>query len=529
MIARAMVSALRRVHPLSPAFRVGLTVPDLALDKLVGEGDGLEWAPTGISDIGGLSRHWYVAALAKACARILGSNGVEGDPFAILPAVAAYNALNPLNAGEAEALWPLVIAQLALLAAIAENRHAVAPHDETAAEHATERRGLLSAAGAVSAAFMHASIVDACGLQLNPRELGQMLPDIDADRIRLVDLGVASPLFYDGNWTDPDSDWKLLARVAWDTGMGSTRYGEYRLSRTGIEDESEKETFALHIDICLPAGTRVVAPFTGVARVTSSLFSLRGKGIALFIEGLSGEAAEGTEIEAGEAIGVVAGEENAVGGLRLRLSRDLDTPPPLFCRPSEAPVWRHLAPSPSGLLGMDCDAPPASPNRIARAWREFFFDETGKSLLDVTGSAPLIGHGHPDVAIASYRQHLLISTTHEGQADIEALKQALARIAPPGLDHVVLFADAQSAIAAMTTLAEAKPAEKVAEDDDDEPQADETSDNGAVEQETAPGDMSTVIIEPIPGETELAARIAAAREGGTSSLSMRGEPVMDGW
>jgi 4-aminobutyrate aminotransferase-like enzyme len=343
-----------------------------------------------------------------------------------------------------------------------------------------------------------------------------MLPDIDAERIRLVDLGVASPLFYDGNWTDADSDWKLLARVAWDTGMGSTRYGEYRLSRTGTEDEAEKETFALHIDICLPAGTRVVAPFIGTVKHASSMFSLRGKGVALFIEGLGGEPAEGTEIAAGEAIGVVAGEENAVGGLRIRLSRDLDTPPPLFCRPSEAPVWRHLAPSPSSLLGMDCDAPPARAKRIARAWREFFFDETGKSLIDVSGTAPMIGHGHPEVAVAAYRQHLLISTAHDGQADIEALKQALAKIAPQGLNHVVLFADAQSAVAAMTTLAKTTPAEQdaIAEGDDDEPQADETSDEGAVEQETTPGDISTVFIEPIPGETELAIRIAAAREGG---------------
>jgi Ser/Thr protein kinase RdoA (MazF antagonist)/4-aminobutyrate aminotransferase-like enzyme len=516
MIARAMVSALRRVHPLSPTFRVGLTVPDLALDKLVGQGEGLEWAPTGISDIGGLSRHWYVAALAKACSRILGANGIEGDPFAILPAVSAYNAVNPLNAGEAEALWPLVIAQLALLAAIAENRHALAPHDAPAAEHAVERRGLLSAAGAVSAAFMHASIVDACGLQLDPPELGLMLPDIDPDRIRLVDLGIASPLFYDGNWTDPDSDWKLLARVAWDTGMGSTRYGEYRLSRAGTDGEAEADTFALHVDICLQAGTRAVAPFAGIVKRTSSLFCLRGSGIALFIEGLGSEPAEGTEIEVGEAIGVVAGEENAVGGLRIRLSRDLDAPPPLFCRPSEAPVWRRLAPSPSGLLGMECDAPPASPGRIARAWREFFFDETGKSLIDVSGAAPLIGHGHPDVAAAAYRQHLLISTAHEGQTDIEALEQALAKIAPPDLDHVVLFADAQSAIAAMTTLAGVTPAQQdaIAEDGDDQREADETSDGSAVEQEIAPRDVSTVIIEPLPGETELAVRIAAAREGG---------------
>jgi Ser/Thr protein kinase RdoA (MazF antagonist)/4-aminobutyrate aminotransferase-like enzyme len=517
MIARAMVAALRRVHPLSASFRVGLTVPDLALDNLVGQGEGLEWQPTGISDIGGLSRHWYVAALAKACARILGSNGPDGDPFAILPAVAAYNAVNPLNAGEAEALWPLVIAQLALLAAIAENRHAVTPHDAAAAGLAEERRGLLSTAGSVSAAFMHASVANACGIELDAPELGTLLPDADPERIRLVDLGVSSPLLHDGNWTDPDCDWKLLARVAWDTGMGSTRYGEYRLSRASTEDADETDTFALHVDVCLPAGTRAAAPFAGVVRHISSMLSLRGKDVTLFIEGIAEEPADGTEVQAGDAIGIVAGAENSVGGLRIRLSRDPETPPPLFCRPSEAAVWRHLAPSPSALLGLDCNAPPAAPRRIARAWHEFLFDETGNSLLDVSGRAPMIGHGHPDVAAAAYRQHLLIATSPEGQAEADALKQALAEIAPSGLDRVVLFPDARSAIEALTALAKEKLGRKddITEDDDGEAEAaePETGEAELGENNVIP-DRTVAIIDPLALDADLAARAAAAREDG---------------
>lgn len=529
MIARAMVTALRRIHPLTPAFRTGLTLPDLGAGDLVGETEGPDWHPTGVTDLSGLSLNWYVAALAKTCARIVSSQG--GEPSAILPTVSAYHAVDPLNAGELEAIWPLVIADIAFSAALAENRHALAPEDEAAAEEAKGRRQILANASTVTAAYMHASILDACRVETVPLDLGPLLPDVDAEKIKLVDLGPKSPLFHGGNWMEPDCDWRLLARAAWETGMGSTRYGEYRLSRAKPEAGAvEPQNVALHVDICLPTGTVLAAPFNGKVVQLSPQLALRGEAMTLLLEGMETELGEGTDVSAGDRLGTVAGAADSVGGLRLRLSSDPDSDPPLFCRPSDAAIWRRLAPSPSPLFGIDCDAPPAISGREVRGWREFVYDETGCTLLDFSGKAPLIGHSNPSLATVSYQQHLRLTAAYDGSAEAEALRQALLEIAPADFTDVVLFADRRAAMEAMLEIAgsrdrtEARAAIAAYQENSEPTEADTLLDGDGedlpyaeisetVDQTVANG-ASPLIIEPLPGLSGLAQEAAAAREAG---------------
>lgn len=513
-IARAMVAALRRIHPLTPNFRLGLTIPDLAPDILTGEGDEGEWRATGITDLGGLAKIWHVSALAKTCARILFSRA--GEPASVLPAVAAYHAVDPLNGSEIEALWPLVIADIALTAAIAENYQARNRDNEQAGLAAEQAREVLRTASATTAAFMHGAILDACGVEPAALNIGPLLRDIDIDRIRVVDLGVTSPLFYDGNWTDPDCDWKLLARIAWETGMGSTRYGEYRLSRSSMPGpDAEPGNVALHVDICLPAGTMLAAPFAGTVTQTSPRLSIRGRDVTLLLEGIVTDLSEGSEVEQQAVIGRVAGEEASVGGIRIRLCRDPDNAPPLFCTPSEAAIWRHLAPSPATMLRIDCDAPPVDEQRPGRAWREFVYDEAGHIQLDFGGTTPLVGHGHPAVATASYRQHLLIAASHRDVAGSQALRQALFEIAPPGLGNVLLFTDRNSALTAIEA-ALSLPQDAAAAEIDGLEEEDPTL--VGVEPEALVGDEETetpqatgiVVIEPLPGLPDLGQRVEEA-------------------
>ncbi len=531
MIARAMVAALRRIHPLTSEFRIGLVIPDLGAGDLVGETEGADWHPTGITSLNGLSRSWYVAALAKTCARIVSSQG--GEPSAILPAVSAYHAVDPLNAGELEAIWPLVIADIAFAAALAENAHALAPDDEAAADEAKGRRQIVASASTVTATYMHACILEACRIETIPLALDPLLPDLDAGKIRLVDLGPSSPQFHGGNWMDPDCDWRLLARAAWETGMGSTRYGEYRLSRSKSEAGiAAPQNVALHVDICLPTGTALVAPFSGKVIQLSPQLALRGENMTLLLEGMEAAIAEGAEVVAGDRLGTVAGATDSVGGLRLRLSSDPDNDPPLFCRPSDAAVWRRLAPSPSALLGIDCDAPPAISGREVRGWREFVYDETGSAFLDFSGKAPLIGHAHPSLAAASYQQHLRLTTAYHGSAEAEALRQALLELAPAGFTDVVLFQDRHTAIEAIAEIAgtrdtnEARAAIAAYQENSESPEDDETQDGEdlpyaeigeRVARDVGVNDSDgamPLILEPLPGLSGLAEQIAAARETG---------------
>lgn len=539
-IARAMVSALRRIHPLTQGFRIGLTVPDLSLDILAGEEDeDGDWHATGITDLSGLAKSWQVSALAKSCAHIISSHA--GDPASALSAIAAYHAIDPLNDSEIEALWPLIMAELALVAAVSAHHHARNPQEEQAGTEAQQARSVLANASAATATFMHATILDTCGIEPGTPDFGALLPQVDADQIRVADLGTLSPLFQDGNWTDPDCDWKLLARIAWETGMGSTRYGEYRLSRTGLpqneqtgEDDEirlEPQNVALHVDVCLPAGTAVASPLAGTVTEVTPRLQIRGRDFTLLLEGVTCDHAEGAEIARDGLIGKVTGEPDAVGGIRVRFSRDPETVPPLFCKPSEAGLWRYLAPSPATALRLDCDAPIASAGRIARAWREFLYDEDGHILLDFGGGAPLVGHGHPAIATASYRQHLLISAPHGDLAVSEALRQALSEVAPAGLGHVVLFPDRDSALEAFEMLvgSDLPTSDLPTSEDAAQPETDDLPEMNEAETEASPAkpdeELATEDDEPhLPSgitfieagadEADLAEQISEAKQNG---------------
>lgn len=427
-IAKPMVAALRRIQPLGPALRITTTHQNLDAEAIIGEADagtGL-WLPTGVTDFTGISKGWLVAGFANTCAWIFANR--DGDADALLPAIRAYHDIHPMSLAELEALWPLIVARTGIMTAEAENRRARVPDDPEAQEGADNCRALLAAAGAVSPAVMFASILDATGMEIPEPRLGRLLPEIDPDTIRLVDLSVTSPLLYGGNWTDPENDWKLLARIAWETGRASTRYGEYRLSRSSTDPDIRPESFALHIDVCVPAGTPVVAPFAGTLKTIDLRLVLSNHELALHVEGLDCALPDDTELSAGDSLGNVSGAENSTGGLRLRLCRDPEIAPPLFCTLEKSGIWSRLCPSPSRLLGIDADAPrPDHPEHFIRGWKEFLFDATGRTGLDFSGTAPLVGHGHPRLAAAVYRQSLLLGSNPSGTSEAQdTLRQRLA-------------------------------------------------------------------------------------------------------
>ncbi|MBP2562958.1 Ser/Thr protein kinase RdoA (MazF antagonist)/4-aminobutyrate aminotransferase-like enzyme [Neorhizobium galegae] len=446
VIAKAMVTALRRIQPLGPSLRIAAAHQNINGETVVGEDTDGTWLPTGVTDFTGIANGWLVAGFANTCAYLLADR--DGDPFALLPAIRAYHDIHPFTLNELEALWPLVVARTGILAAEAESRQTGLPDDPKAREDAEKRRAVLNAATTVSPAQVFAAILDATGMEKPLPEIGRLLPDIAPDTFRLVDLSVTSPLLYGGNWTDADNDWKLLAHIARETGRASTRYGEYRLSKGSIDPQQEPESFALHIDACIPARMPAVAPFAGTLKTAGPRLVLVGRDLTLHVEGLECAIAEETELAAGDPLGVIAGTENSVGGLRLRFCLDPDLVPPLFCKPAEVGTWSRLYPSPSALLGIDANAPaPRYPDQPVRGWKEYLFDATGRTSLDFAGQAPLIGHGHPRLAAAAYRQTILLDRVGACPSESEeALRAQLAELAPEGLSHVLFVAGRAEAL-----------------------------------------------------------------------------------
>ncbi|GEO86908.1 MULTISPECIES: aminotransferase [Alphaproteobacteria] len=480
-IAKAMVTAVKRIQPLAGALRVQAIHHDITDDNVVARpNDKGRLMPDGVIDFGDVVTGWLVADLAVACASLL--HHADGDPFFILPAVRAFQQHYPLNEAELKALWPLIVARAGVLVASTEQQLAIDPDNDYVKGNAEHEREMFKVATSVPFALIETAILGAVGHDSAQYEtdgfLG-LLPDIAPETIRLTDLSVTSEAFIEDNWSDPQIDWKLLAHAAAETGAASTRYGEYRLSYTRTLSVHPPATFALHVDICLPAGTPAIAPFAAKIVKDGQHLILSTQEISLHIDGVDCPLDDGDEIEAGSPIGTIAGAEGAVGGLRLQLCRDPDLVPPLFARPSHAATWARLCPSPAALIGTNLDAPPpqsaallakrrksfagaqknyyADPPQIERGWREHMFDVTGRSYLDMVNNVTILGHGHPRLAHAAGRQWSLLNTNSRFHyASVAEFSDRLASLAPDGLDTVFLVNSGSEAVDLALRLAWAK-------------------------------------------------------------------------
>ncbi|MFD1747148.1 aminotransferase class III-fold pyridoxal phosphate-dependent enzyme [Rhizobium helianthi] len=443
-IAKATVIALRKVQSLGDRLRSQLIHHHPAGDSLVGIVTEDGWVPTGFCDPDALGEGWIVAVLAAICGDVLGAAG--GTVSDILPVVKAFHAELPLNEAELSALWPLTLARIAL-------KRAQLELDSTEADAQDLRliRRQFDIASSADPILVEAQIHEAVDWPLPPiPEFSPLLPEVDSADIRLVDLSPASPLFAEGNWNDAEIDWRLLARIAWDTKMGATRFGEYRLSRGGAADA---DNLSLHVDFCLPAGVTVAAPFGGTITQVSGPLTLTSKEATLYLEGAETVLAEGTMLFAGDRIGSVAGAEGSVGGLRIRLARYPDIDPPLFANAKTAGLWERIVLSPSAILGLDVDAPSEESTEYVRGWKEFLFDAQGRRYIDLTGAAGLLGYGNPELAGSAYRQWLLLGGV-PGTGIEREYQAALLQDMPGHLDTILALTDELQAMEIARQLAE---------------------------------------------------------------------------
>ncbi|EJZ22001.1 aminotransferase [Rhizobium sp. Pop5] len=462
-IAKTMVMAVRRIQPLAPSLRLQAVHHDVTGDNVVGHRDTRgHTIPDGVIDFGDIIRGWLVGDLAVTCAALL--HQADGDPFHILPAVTAYQAIYPLIEEELKALWPLIVARAVILVASGEQQLSIDPENDYVRGNLHHERTIFDTAMSVPFELMEAAILKAAGANVAVPETSgwlPLLPDIDPEGIAYVDLGVRSPYFSAGNWLNADMDWRLLARAASENGTAATRYGEYRLSRAGLGAAKGQATCALHVDICLAAGSAIAAPFAGRIGWKDQHLTLAGENVTLHLDGLHPAVEDGAEVAAGDPLGAVFGEAFSLGGLRVQLCSVAGLEPPLFATPREAAAWSVICPSPSQLLGRDGDAPHpaaaelfarrqahlarpqknyyAAPPQIERGWREHLFDVEGRAYLDMVNNVTILGHGHPRLAAAINAQWLRLNTNSRFHyAAITEFSERLAALAPDGLDTVFL-------------------------------------------------------------------------------------------
>ncbi|MFJ4195228.1 aminotransferase [Pseudomonas sp. NPDC089534] len=459
LIADAAAQAQHRLQPLLERLPVQAIHMDITDDNVVWQRDARrQWQLQGVIDFGDLVRTWRITDLSVTCAALL--HHAEGDPFVILPAVRAYHAVNPLLPEELQALWPLIVARAAVLVLSGEQQVSIDPGNAYSRNNLAHEWEIFRVATSVPFALMEAAILAAAGQAL-PAAGGDgfapLLPGLVGREFALIDLGVLSPHFEAGNWEQAGIDQRLLDEAAAVHGLAASRYGQYRLSRTRPDCADEPDTFPLHVELRVPEGSVVQAPFAGALHLAADgSWRLDGPQASVRLWGVASSLHNGAALVKGQVLGT------AGGALTVQLLRDAQLEAPLFCTPSRAPAWQALCPSPAALLGLACDAEPeldaktllerrdasfartqkhyyVDPPRIERGWRNHLIDMQGRSYLDMLNNVAVLGHGHPRMAEVARRQWSLLNTNSRfNYAAVAEFSERLLKLAPEGMDRVFL-------------------------------------------------------------------------------------------
>ncbi|MBF6035347.1 aminotransferase [Pseudomonas sp. P155] len=459
LIADAAEQAERRLQPLQGKLPVQAIHMDITDDNAVWARDALRhWQLQGVIDFGDLVRTWRITDLSVTCAALLHHAG--GDPFVILPAVQAYHAVNPLQHEELQALWPLIVARAAVLVLSGEQQISIDPANTYSRDNLSHEWEIFRVATSVPQALMEAAILTAVGHALpviDSEGFVPLLPGLVGREFALIDLGVLSPHFEAGNWEQAGIDQQLLNEAAAAHGLAASRYGQYRLSRTRPDSAIEPDTFPLHVELRVPDGSAVEAPFAGVVhQAASGVLQLDGPQLSVRLWGVTPSLHSGAALVKGQVLGAVSGP------LRVQLCRGAQIDAPLFCTPAHAAAWQALCPSPAALLGLACDAEPeldaktllerrdasfartqkhyyVDPPRIERGWRNHLIDMQGRSYLDMLNNVAVLGHGHPRMAAVAARQWSLLNTNSRfNYAAVAEFSERLLKLAPEGMDRVFL-------------------------------------------------------------------------------------------
>jgi 4-aminobutyrate aminotransferase-like enzyme/Ser/Thr protein kinase RdoA (MazF antagonist) len=470
LVADVAASAFERLEEVSDRLRVQAIHGDVTDDNVVGSYDASgRLRPHGIIDFGDLTRSWLVGDIAVCAASIL--RHCPDDPWAVLPAIRAFHEVVPLDDADVTALWPLMVLRGAVLVASGEHQALLDPDNEAATGPLESEWRIFHTARAVDLDVAEAVIRAELGMAPSPRfaaaraalaaagPLVTGLPDV-----AVIDLSVTSDALHSGRFLQPTVELDLLHEAARATGAASTRYAEARLTRTSLDSAYAPATFALGVDLVLPAGTELRAPWAGAATADDGVLHLDGAAGRLTLRGLRPAVGDEAAVEQGAVLGTAGS-----GALHVQLCVDPALEAPDFVTPDVVRGWVQLCPDPSGLLGVDLDVPAddpggllerrvasvatvqehyyAAPMRIERGWRHHLFDTSGRAYVDMVNNVAAIGHGHPRLADVVERQlRTFNSNSRFHYESIAEFSERLAELAPEGLDTVFLVNSGSEAV-----------------------------------------------------------------------------------
>lgn len=504
LIERVVVAHRDTAAPRLPSFRRRAIHGDVNdYNVLV---DGRAQRVTGIVDFGDMVISHLVNDVAIAMAyAALGKD----DPLAAAAAVAAgYHAEHPLTEDEIAALFGLMLMRLALSVCVAAAQQAERPDQEYLGISQGPIRTTLPALLAIHPRLAHYRLRDACGLPPVPhaarivewlRANGHEAAPITGHDLRTtavlgLDLSAGSTLVASNpadNAAGPFTERVFAAIRRAGAALGAGGYDEARViyatdAFSGGRVTDERRTVHIGLDLTLPAGTPLYAPFDGVvhgfedatARLDYgpvivlrheipgseplSFYTLYGHLDRASLAGLH----VGKAIRAGARIGAIgAPPENGDwwSHVHVQVMTDMLDVACNFngvAPASQRRTWLALCPDPNLMMGI----PPERfarhattdalldrrgrsfganvrlsygehPLQIVRGWMQYLFDETGRTYIDGYNNVPHVGHAHPRVtgAVAAQLATLNTNTRYLHEMAVQ-YAEALAATFPAPLE-----------------------------------------------------------------------------------------------
>ncbi|MBS1845098.1 MAG: aminotransferase class III-fold pyridoxal phosphate-dependent enzyme, partial [Actinobacteria bacterium] len=438
--------------------------------------------PTGIVDFGDVCESWRATEAAHAALSPV-FRETEDPLGAILAVVRGFVEVVELEDAEVDAIWPLVLARAA--ASAVSSVHQVkltgpTPHLERLLE---EDWSVLRAVVGVPHALATAVVREACGRDPGRRSsvvsaalsAASSVPPVqlDADRLEVLDLSVSSPIFAAGEWNRREDVEGAIGELG--TGVG--RWGEVRLTASGVPSDAAPPTLHLGADLFVPESTEVRSPLAGtVIDVDERSLALRPdlaveESVQIRLAGLVPRHVAGDVLEAGASIGAVAGprpEDILPPHLHLQICVGGDMPG--LVSADRAAAALAVCPDPSVLLGLDVAAPPPGrsaallerrsrsvpaaagtyyeePPEMVRGWRHLLYDSHGRPYVDSVNNVAAIGHSHPAIQAAAEKQLRLLNTNSRFlYSALEDYVERLLAKCPPELDRVIMVNSGSEAV-----------------------------------------------------------------------------------
>ena len=456
-------------------------------------------------DFGDLTTGGTVIELAIAGAYV--ALGQQHPARALAELVAGYHEVSPLSGAQLDLIWPLLRMRLAVSVVNSAMMAASRPDDAYVKISEAPAWELLKRSRGIAPAAVVARLRIACGMPISEsaarvgawmdRTRGTFAPIVRADLSKAL---VGSLAAVDSEV--PRDPFHLTAEEA--AGIGAEfgpesawigRYAEPRLIysesafRLGEYKGADRRTVHLGVDVFVPAGTAVHAPFDAlVEQVEYRGDDLDYGGLVVlrhvtpegdWFSTLYGHLAASTvkHLEKGQRIAAGApfaalGTSAENGGwaphLHLQIVMDsalVDDQWPGVADSGDLAYWRTLCPNPAALLNLadarvayaplemeaiqqartshfasNLKLSYAEPCLFVRGWRTHLFDEWGRPHLDAYNNVPHVGHSHPRLrAVASDQLARLNSNTRYLHPAQVAFAQALLAKLPSPLTHVFLL------------------------------------------------------------------------------------------